>query len=289
MNALQGNDGSQPDLSNLDTTDLETQNISMRKRKVPDDNFEIQFKEFKREILALIKDFGRSQAENTSMIRKDISLIKEQITDIKNTTDLLIAENNNFKAQIEDLKSSVNDTQEKVKVLENGLHMIQSKQLKISSLEHATSLTYDNIMSEVHERTERSKNIIITGIPEAHMNSMEKKRELDRSEVKKLLLIIRPDCPEPIKILRLGKYDGKKTRPLKVCFSSSETSKAILKSKMNLTDPNIKIYSDQTPIQRQTMLNLREEMRHRTENGENNLIIKYIKGNPKIIQQQPKN
>ncbi|CAH2095074.1 unnamed protein product [Euphydryas editha] len=129
MNALQGNDGSQPDLSNLDTTDLETQNISMRKRKVPDDNFEIQFKEFKREILALIKDFGRSQAENTSMIRKDISLIKEQITDIKNTTDLLMAENNNFKAQIEDLKSSVNDTQEKVKVLENGLHMIQSKQL----------------------------------------------------------------------------------------------------------------------------------------------------------------
>lgn len=289
MNTPEGNTKLQTELSNPDKTTLETQNIAIRKRKVQNNSFENQLKEFKIEISELIKDLGRSQTENTVMIRNDICLIKEQITDVRNKTDILIAENNNFKMQIEDLTSDVNDTQRKVKVLENSLNLLQCNQSSIPSFQQSTGVTCDNIMYEVYERMERSKNIIISGIREIHIDSMEKRREMDRSEVKKQLLIIYPNCPEPLKIFRLGKYDGNKTRPLKVCFSSSEISKTIVKNKSKLTDPSIKIYSDQTPSQRQTMSNLRDELRHRREKGENNLIIKYIKGNPKIIQQQPKN
>lgn len=118
---------------------------------------------------------------------------------------------------------------------------------------------------------------------------MEKKRETDRYEVKTILSDIYPLHPEPEKIMRLGKYDGKKTRPVKVCFSTSGTAKVILKNKLNCKDKNIKIYSDQTPNQKLDMENLREELRQRKEKGENDLIIKYIKGVPKIIKPQPKN
>ena len=100
--------------------------------------FENQLKGFRKEISELIKDFGRSQIENTIMIRNVIYLIKDDITDMKNKSDILIAENNKLKIQIEYLKYSINDTQRKVKILENSLLYFK-----------VTRLDRDKIMHEV--------------------------------------------------------------------------------------------------------------------------------------------
>lgn len=49
------------------------------------------------------------------------------------------------------------------------------------------------------------------------------------------------------------------------------------------------MYSDQTPSQRKLMLNLQKELAHRIQNGEPNLVIKYVKGIPKIMKDESKN
>lgn len=282
-----GNSSSQPDLSTVGTPDY-AQYVSQRKRKLPEDDFSYQFEIFKKEIMGLLKEFGNSQTENINIIKKDISSINEQLTEMKTKTDQLIVEHSSFKTEIQNLSSTVNENQEKIKGIENDVQALQSAS---SSSEYSTSMTtYGFIMTELQERMERSKNIVITGVSEPQSENIEMKRENDRCEVKKILSDIHPSYPEPGKIIRLGKYDGKKTRPLKVCFSTSEVAKIILKNKSNYKgNSNIKIYSDQTPNQKQDMTNLREELRQRKEKGESDLIIKYIKGIPKIINQQTKN
>lgn len=283
-------ESSQPDLSNIGVTESDSSNISFRKKKVPADDFGFQFNQFKKEILSVLKDFGKVQTDNINTIKQDITLIKEQLADIKNTTDLLKLENKNCKLQIENLTTTVNNTQEKIKCLENDLHAIQISQLPTSLSEHPIrSNVCDVITTEIQERIERSKNIIIIGVIEPHEGDKIKRRETDKSEVKKIIQTICPLCPDPEKIIRLGKYDRNKTRPLKVCFSSQEIARTILKKKTMHTANKFKIYSDQTPSQRQVISKLKEELNERLEKGEKDLVIKYVKGNPKIIKWEPKN
>lgn len=292
MSGTGGNSASQPELSKLESYESELKNISLRKRKTPADEFSRQFSEFKQEILGILQDFTKTQTDGMNNIRYDISFIKEQLLDMRTTTNNLISENSNLKLLIENLTTNINDTQSEIKCLENDIQVLQKSQPSALLKPYQTPISgRDDIMAEVQERLSRSKNIIITGIYEPHMIDIQKRREIDRSEVKNVLQTIYPQCPEPDKILRLGKYDqnNKKIRPLKVCFLSTEIAKVILRKKTHMKDSKIKIYADQTPIQYQNMLNLREELKKRTENGETGLIIKYVKGNPKIIQQQSKN
>lgn len=291
MNINSGNSTSQPDLSTIGATDNIYKNVSQRKRKVPEDDYSYQFNEFKKEMMGLLKEFGKTQTENINSIKTDIKSINEQLIDMKTKTDLLLAEHKNFKSEIQTLTNAVTENQEKIKCIENDVQALQQTTLAHLPSERSTpipnNLTY--IMTEVQERLERAKNIIIAGIPEPHSEKMEDRRENDRCEVMKVMSDIYPPTPQPERLIRLGKYDAKKTRPLKVCFSTPDIAKTLLKNKSNCKTNNIKLYFDQTPNQKQEIANLREELRQRKEKGENDLIIKYIKGTPKIIKQETKN
>ncbi|CAH2092445.1 unnamed protein product [Euphydryas editha] len=58
----------------------------------------------------------------------------------------------------------------------------------------------------------------------------------------------------------------------------------LLKSQIATLNDTVK-----TPHQQKFLANLIKELHQREKNGETNLIIKYIKGTPKIIKAQPKN
>lgn len=45
---------------------------------------------------------------------------------------------------------------------------------------------------------------------------------------------------------------------------------------------NVRFLSDRTTKQREEIGNLRKKLQQRKENGEQNIIIKYLKGTPKI-------
>ncbi|CAG5038360.1 unnamed protein product [Parnassius apollo] len=170
MNIISGNSSSQPEMSIIAATEHEYKNVSQSKRKVPEDDFSVQFNEFKKEIIGVLKEFGSSE-------HRTCPLPSGRPKPIANS--------------------------------------------------------YADIMTEVQERLERAKNIIIAGIFEPHSENMEEKREKERFEVMKVLSGIYALTPQPERIMRLGKYDGKKTRPLKVCFLTPDIAKTLLK--INLT------------------------------------------------------
>lgn len=297
-----GNSSSQPDLSKVVDIESDSEKVFTRKRKTPEYDFTQHFSEFKYEILNILKESSKNQAENINIISENISSINEKLQDVKTTTEQLVEDNISFKSQILTLKEIVKANENKILSLETEM-----QQLKINTTNDVTvyskatpeqssntqptlkNTDYDDIIVEFQERAERSKNIVIVGINEHHVDNIEERKEIDRCEADKIIKSIYPDCPRPEKIIRLGKYDGKKRRPLKICFPTQETAKTVLRNKVNLKVDGIRIYSDQTPKQQKDMKHLVTELHQRQENGEKNLMIKFIRGIPKIIKQETKN
>lgn len=279
---------SQPDLSKLDEAELRIS--SFRKRKTTDDG-KYQFEDLKKEILEILTASSKSNSETFSTVSQNISLIRDQLSDIKATTEHLITENNNLKSQIGILADTVKESEQKIEVLQSDVQQLRSAQSLASSTSLAISgsqFSHDDVLAELQERTERSKNVVIVGLPEPEADTSEERQHKDETEVKKVLKTVASECPIK-RVQRLGKYDARKNRPLKVFFDSNETVKTILRNKKNADLKGVRIFPDQTLHQQKTIKELRNELKLRQENGESDITIKYVKGTPKITKEQSKN
>ncbi|CAH2105001.1 unnamed protein product [Euphydryas editha] len=249
-----GNSSSFPDLTNISAVDMDTKNVVVRKRKTPDNDFAHEFNAFKKEILDILKESNRCQLENMNTIGHSISSINEQLKEMKITTEQLISENGLLKSQITTLNNTVKVNEENITLLQTEIKQLKSNARTSQAPERSLvpMTTCDDAITELQERAERN-------------------------------------CPVIKKALRLGKYDAEKTRPLKICFDSHETVKTILRNRSNYKQDGVRFFSDQTPYQQKFLAKLIQELHQREEAGETNLIIKYIKGTPKIVKTQPKN
>lgn len=126
------------------------------------------------------------------------------------------------------------------------------------------------------------------GIPELNNKNTNTRKQYDEEQIKKLTTSLYEASPKPDLLIRLGRYIPNKPRPIKVCFNNNETPKLLLRNKTKLPE-NIKIYSDQTPSQKLYLDSLKTELYRRIGNGETNIVIKYIKGVPKIVKNDQKN
>lgn len=286
---IAGSSGSQPDLRKpiLYASDSDLNQVTFRhKRKHSEESLDSKFDAFECRIMAFLNNIAKSQNETLNTISQDISSIKDQLKEMKLTTDRLAEEQYQFKQQLVTISNFNTDTDNRISVLESKIDT-----LKTDTVNRILPTNCDNVISEIHERFQREKNLIIVGIDEISTKNVEERRSHDMSKVNSMIKSIGVDCAQPTKVIRIGKYDRNRTRPIKACFETSDTPKLILRNKIALqnTSAKLKIYSDETPLQRKMMQTLRDELKHRTEAGEKDLIIKYIKGVPKIVQQHSKN
>lgn len=290
MSTLQsptGPGGSQPDLSKLNYKETD---FPPRKRKQPDDDIKSQFNEFQEQMSGFFKDFLKMQNEKLTKISEDVSAINDNLKKLQCTTENLISEQSKIKTELADLTKTQNNTEEKIKLLEGKIESLQDGTGSQTKQSPQQSLNCEEIVSEFQERNKREKNLIITGVPELHSTKQAERSSFDVTEVSNITKIIIANCPEPVKAIRLGKYNPDKKRPIKAFFETSDIVKSILRNKSKANIDGIKIYSDQTPYQQKVMHDMKEEIKTRTDNGEENLTIKYVKGIPKIMQrQEPKN
>lgn len=250
------------------------------KRKTPHDDENIltikdevgEIKHQMSQMMALLSTFGNSQKEFMDKISSDVTSMKEQISDIKSITNNIITDQNDVKKKVEGLESEI-------KLLKTAA----------ASSESSETQTTEAIVEEINERKRRNKSIIVVGIPEPTSTQKEERIEIDKTEITKVLQKICSNLPEPEWVMRLGKYNPTKKRGIKITFKSQEPCKNILRNKNKIVSEDIKIYSDQTPQQKTFLRKLAEELKFRTDHGEKNLVIKYVKGVPKIIISQPKN
>lgn len=236
------------------------------------------------EIMTYLSTMNNTQTENFKKLNQDVLTIKQQINDIKITTDNLTEEQSKLKQDISSLKESKNITEKK-------LYQIESKLQHEDAGSSSAVNVREEIVTELNERGQRSKNIIISGVLEPNANSQSERRAEDKTAVLKIInnIVGHTDTPEPERIYRLGKYKSDKCRHLKVCFSSPDIVKSILKNRKNQKEEKIKVFSDQTPQQQEYMAMLKQRLENRIASGEDNLCIKYIRGVPKITKQTPKN
>ncbi|KAF5283665.1 hypothetical protein FQR65_LT13789 [Abscondita terminalis] len=89
---------------------------------------------------------------------------------------------------------------------------------------------------------------------------------------------------EPVKLIRLGKVSSKR-RPIKVCFADKDSAIIVLKAVRTMGTGNIKFSSDRTQSQRDYLKSLYEELHRRKSEGETNLLIKYVNGNPFVLNK----
>lgn len=272
--------GSQPDLHSLrDKYDGPDLKVNFRNKRKHECDMKQEFDDFKNEIMAFLKNFSATQSENILQMQREIM---SEIKDVKNTTEKIIEDQNKLKTEIQDVKNLTLATEAKVNVLQTDLNNTTRSPFNTQS---ETSLSSDEIFAEFQERHQRKNNIIITGIPESETSNQY---DDNKNAVMEIIQTVYKDCPDPIKIFRLGKYDSTKTRPVKVRFESDQIAFNVLRNKSKIATA-VKIYSDKTPYEQKYLKELKEELQIRKEKGEENLIIKYVKGIPKIIKSLPKN
>ncbi|CAK1600704.1 unnamed protein product [Parnassius mnemosyne] len=207
-----GRGSSQPDLSmlNAETTDLQ-HTLFRAKRKYPEHECisSEQFADFRKEMTSILRDFVESQNKVLGKISDDVSVIKEEIKNLQLTIQNIITEHNKLKFDVTDLEASQVDTKEKIDKLEANIEELKTKSDNKSI---AVDLSCDEIFSELQERHLREKNLVIVGVPEAKGENSKQRYTSDMGEIIK---IIKKSCPDPIQVRRIGKYNHKKTRPIK--------------------------------------------------------------------------
>lgn len=223
--------GSQPNLFTTDTestSELSSVTFRNKRKHFEEDQVESKLTDLQTQMNVMMELLTKSinaQNESTVKIKEDMATIKDQMLDIKQFMGLteqklvsLVSDQTEIKADIQRLVKSINTTDEKLASLESD---VQS--LKLSNLSlHSEAPQYDEILAELADQQTRKKNIIIAGIQHPKSKDSKERRNSDRTDVINATKSIVENCPEPIKVMRIGKYDPAKSRPIKACFEKEE-------------------------------------------------------------------
>lgn len=135
-------------------------------------------------------------------------------------------------------------------------------------------MSTEDIIQEVRNREIKSKNIMIFGVEETGH---------DEETVKEIMQEIDVNNANYVKVFRVGNVSGK--RPLKVIFPNKNIVGKILKNKHKLKNNgrSVTVDTDITVRELKLVKSVFLELKQRTETGEQNLKIKYIKGVPQIV------
>lgn len=146
------------------------------------------------------------------------------------------------------------------------------------------STSREEWIAEINDRKKRENNVIIYNFPEPNEDSLEKNLLQDKTKINETLESLVEGSAEKIfKTFRLGKPTTNRVRPVKVIFKDSYIAGAVLSCKKRIPlQAGYSIGYDQTPIQRDFLKGLRQELEARKPK-EPNLTIKYYNGLPKIV------
>lgn len=177
---------------------------------------------------------------------------------------------NGFK-QVPQLIKDVND-------LRNEIRAMQTEGNRINK--GPESYCNEEVIQEVYDRQTRSKNIIISNIKESAEKNRKERLADESSTIQGILDLFQIEETYSFKIQRLGKFHPDKTRLIKVMFPEESVPKLILKTKNKVQVPGVKIFADQTKLQRDTYRALKHQIK-----DDNTKTIKYINNIPRIVDK----
>jgi hypothetical protein len=140
-------------------------------------------------------------------------------------------------------------------------------------------------ISELEERKEKSKNIILFNIPESTASTQSQKLKDDVELVTTALQRFEAVRADKVAVSRLGKEMVDKTRPVKVVFSDREEARVVLRNNRLLGD-GVRARADMTLKQREQLRTLWKEIEDRREKGEEDLTVRFFESVPRIVKTQ---
>jgi len=218
------------------------------------------------DLIRSITELKISNAKIISSLNSHIEKINrldKKIDDLFKNFSILMEENRNLKLKIVNIE-------ERILYIENNKTQIQQY-----SIEHGT-------IDELMDRQVRSNNVILFYLPVNENGS-------DLENINHIFTALN----ENIKIFtfyhikKIKSTIPDKPQPVRVCLMDQSDIYTILQAQKDLRNSikwsNIHLSSDKIIKQRDEMANLRKTLQIRRKKGEQNLIIKYVNGIPKII------
>lgn len=219
--------------------------------------------------------------EFKEQVKNEFQEIREHIQ--TNTTGRTYA---TVVAETQSLKEQITQLKEKVEINHKASNAPRQEK-EINMIEPA--------IQELQDREKRARNVLVFGVPEApNVRSKDEEDTISKERAVKFLKKLKADLStDTIKAYRLGYPSENKIRPIRVILPTRMEASEILHLKNQLKDDSVYLKYDQTETQRTYLKNTLKELERRTNSGENDLIIKYVKGKPTITKiaanRQPKN
>lgn len=194
--------------------------------------------------------------------------------------ELLLKHNQQIEVN-ESLKTDIDNLNLKVNALETTLADLASGGPNIvrGINDNSTGLVDHDIMKEVFERQKRMNNLMIF-----NFNISD-----DRSDSVQINELFSEISGRPVSICSselIGKPNKNGFRAMKVRLSNPADVGVILKNKAKaITSKKVYIEPDMTPKQLEELNTVRNEFKHRRQNGEGNIRIKFVNGIPSIVQK----
>ena len=150
---------------------------------------------------------------------------------------------------------------------------------------------FEEIISEINERNRRKRNLIIFNVDEQDQSLTADSRINDDTIITAgIMQTLLPNTNfDTIKLIRLGRYNSEKCRPIRITLPNEDIVHNSIRSVKNLTKcqeyKNVSISLDRTPRQIEYFKKVKKELEDRVNAGENDKIIKYFNGVPKIVKK----
>lgn len=188
---------------------------------------------------------------------KRVPMVIKRIDDLNNQIASLNTEVIKLKAEVEDLKS------------------------------HQDGHQMEEIFEEIGEREKRAYNIMIYNIEESEEEIPSDRVKADKIKIKETLKLVGHDLKEDDidRVIRIGKKMNSH-RPIKVCLRNTQVVKEILSRSYMLKNSTYSISADRTKMQMNHFKKIRNEFKNRVDSGEQDIKIKYVQGNPKIVKSK---
>lgn len=182
-----------------------------------------------------------------------------------------------------DIVATINKLKSELDSIKTELKAVKSNEEKAVHIDTGI-LSSEKLIAEVEERQRRSYSLVLFNLPEARKDS-DVDRASDDTDRAHDIVLPNDTNHENIKILsctRLGKFNNEKTRPLRISFASPQQAFDVLKRYKRVR--NLYLNRDLTKFQQNESFTIRSEYRARVQKGENDIILRYSNGMPRIVK-----
>lgn len=226
----------------------------------------------------------KAKKESEDFITNKLSLVQQDIADINSIVNSYTGKFDNAFERIENLETQVQEIRQSDKI----------------SQQYDEGHIMSQCLAEMNDRLRRKQNLIFFGCPEVSIEGKPNKSQLhnlDTSEVNKFLFSINSlHKDNDIIIKRIGTYDQnmKNPRPIRIIFSEEQKRMSTFSAYLNWrkmaqnTGLKLSLTQDRTFLQRKQHREIKKTLIDRRNGGEENLVIREIHGEPRIVKKTEK-